>query len=385
MGLLSFFREFFSGEKEEVKLTDIPNQEITVYKYIAIGICVNLIASTLSLAEFQTKDKGSLIKKKEYYRLNVEPNQNTCAAHFWRSVIEKLVENNACLVVKINGEYHVAEAFVREEYALKPNIYKNVVLGKESLYTLTDVFEEKDVFYFKWHNLQVLNLVHEVYRDIAELISASKDNYLLMTRLKVLIKRDSTMAQTKDAQEAYQKLVNHHLKNFLDPGKSNALPLMNGVGYEDVSRKNPGTSNNISRETKGYINDGLEMVAMAFQIPPQLLKGEVQGLDDAFRFFMTTCIKPLSDIISDEINRKLYQEKGYTEGSKVFIDTTKIRYVDIKDIAPSLEALTRIGVNTLDDNLESIGREGIGSNQRYMTKNYDLIENFTNNKKQLTE
>ena len=115
---------------------------------------------------------------------------------------------------------------------------------------------------------------------------------------------------------------------------------------------------------------------MAFQIPPQLLKGEVAGLDDAFRFFMTTCIKPIADIIADEINRKVYGEINYKKGNKVFIDTTKIRYVDIKDIAPALEALTRIGVNTLDDNLESIGREGIGNKQRWMTKNYDMIENF---------
>ena len=376
MGLRSFFREFFTGEKDEVKLTDLPSNINTVYKYLAIGICINLIASTLSLAEFQTKENGEKVKKREYYKLNIEPNKNTAAAQFWRSVIEKLVNENSCLVVKIDDEYHIAESFERQEFALKQNIYRNVVVGRENPYTLKDVFLEKDVFYFRWHNLQVLDLVHHVYNDLLELISASKDNYLLMARLKVLIKRDGMMAQTPEAQQAYQDLINLHLKRFLDPSQSNALPLMNGIGYEDVSRKSTGTSNNISRETKGYINDGLEMVAMAFQIPPQLLKGEVQGLDDAFRFFMTTCIKPLSDIISDEINRKLYKEEGYFKGNKVFIDTTKIRYVDIKDIAPSLEALTRIGVNTIDDNLEYVGREGIGSTQRWMTKNYDMIENF---------
>ena len=65
-----------------------------------------------------------------------------------------------------------------------------------------------------------------------------------------------------------------------------------------------------------FINDGLEFVAMAFQIPPQLLKGEVAGLDDAFRFFMTTCIKPIADIIADEINRKVYGEINYKKGNK---------------------------------------------------------------------
>ena len=381
MKIFDWIKAFFygnDGEKEEVKLSDavISKTSSIIYQYISIQICINLIASTLSLAEFQTKEAGVEVKNREYYKFNIEPNKNTGAASFWRSVIEKLVEQNNCLVVKVGDEYFVTESFEKTEYALKPNQYKNVVIGQENPYQLKDVFLEEDVLYFKWNNLQVLDLVQRAYSDIHELISASKDNYLLLSRLKILIKRDVTLSANEEFQKQYQDLVNSHLKRFLDPSKSNALPLAKGIEYEDVSRKNSGTSNNVSREMHAFINDGLELVAMAFQIPPQLLKGEVAGLDDAFRFFMTTCIKPIADIIADEINRKVYGEINYKKGNKVFIDTTKIRYVDIKDIAPALEALTRIGVNTLDDNLESIGREGIGNKQRWMTKNYDMIENF---------
>ena len=101
-------------------------------------------------------------------------------------MIEKLVEQNNCLVVKVGDEYFVTESFDRTEYALKPNQYKNVVIGQENPYQLKDVFLEEDVLFFKWNNLQVLDLVQRAYSDIHELISASKDNYLLLSRLKIL-------------------------------------------------------------------------------------------------------------------------------------------------------------------------------------------------------
>lgn len=373
-----WIKAFFYSSKEKDEMKDLMNSNHkTIYQYMAIQTCINFIASTISLAEFQTKENGVVVKKKEYYKLNIEPNRNTGAAAFWRSVIEKLVEENECLVVKFNDSYYVAESYERTEYTLKECEYKNITLGKETPYILKEIFTESDVFFFRWHNLEILDLVRQVYHDLHQLIGASKDNYLMLSRLKVLIKRDVTLSSNPAFTEAYNDLVNKNLTRFLDPDRNGALPIAKGVEYEDVSKANPGTSNNISREMRGFINDGFDMVAMALQIPPQLLKGEVAGLGDAYRLFITSCIKPILDVISDEINRKLYGEENYTKGNKLFIDITKASYADITQLAPALEALTRIGVNTLDDSLELLGREAIGDKQRWMTKNYDKIEHFS--------
>ena len=43
-----------------------------------------------------------------------------------------------------------------------------------------------------------------------------------------------------------------------------------------------------------------------FPIPPQLLKGNVADTEKAFNNFLTFCINPIAELLTDEINRKLY-------------------------------------------------------------------------------
>ena len=89
------------------------------------------------------------------------------------------------------------------------------------------------------------------------------------------------------------------------------------------------------------------------------------------------CIKPIVNIISDEINRKLYGRKAYLAGRRLFIDVSTVAYTDLKDVANALEVLTRIGANTMDDNMRILGREPVGGElgeRRLITKNYVGIE-----------
>lgn len=345
------------------------------YKWMAINVCINFIASVVSLCDFETYRRGGLYRGQEHYRLNIEPNHNQSASAFWRSVVEHLTYEGAALVVKINGEYYVAESYTRREYAMRENEYTNVVIGTENPYTLADTFREHEVLYFNWQNPRVMAYIATVFDDMLDLIDAAKDNYLLLSRMKVLIKQDASTPQTPQAVRDIEDLVNNHLKNFLDPGKSAALPVRKGIQYEDVSRSGGATSSNAAAEYANYIGEGIRLTALAFQINPALLTGEVAGLGDAWKMTMTSCIKPLVNIISDEVNRKLYGYTGHQRGDRLFIDYTHIAYSDINNIAASLEALTRIRVNTLDDNLRALGRDPIGGekgNERLVTKNYVL-------------
>lgn len=389
MGLGNWLNDFFFGNEETgQKPVDTHAKELSskfqvaCYQYLAINTCVNFIASVISLANFQTYQKGEIVRSKESYRFNVEPNQNTSSTAFWRRVVEKLVSDNECLIVKINnggnaGEYHVAESYTRREFAMRPNEYTNVTIGRENPYLLNDVFTEHDVFFLQWNNLGLKAYIESVYKDLGELIGAAKDNYLMLSKMKVLIKQPDSKAQTLEFQAAVNDLVNNHLKDFLDPSKSNALPLRRGVEYEDVSRTSSATSTNAATEIKTLIQEGISLTAMAFQISPKLLIGDIAGIDDAWRLTMTQCIKPIINLISDEINRKLYRYEGYTAGRRMFIDISNVSYTDLKDVANALEVLTRIRVNTLDDNLRVLGREPVGGDegkQRLITKNYVLDE-----------
>ena len=93
---------------------------------------------------------------------------------------------------------------------------------------------------------------------------------------------------------------------------------------------------------------------------------------------MTFCINPLAETIEDEVNRKLYGKEGYLERTYLKVDTTNIRKQSIDKIANAIDILTRNGVNTLDDNLELVGREKVGGKEgqtRMYTKNLDNLDN----------
>lgn len=387
MGLGRWLSDFFYGNPDTGQdpaqiATEREALATASYKYLAVNSCINFIASVISLATFKTFQGGKEVLSEESYRFNVEPNQNTSSTAFWRRVIEKLVADNECLIVKIKsganrGEYHVAESYDRIENSMRPNEYRNVKVGRERPYALNDTFYESDVFFLQWNNLGLSTYVDGVYSELAQMIGAAKDNYLRLSATKVLIKQDASMKATAEFQQALKDLVNNNLKDFLEPGKSNALPLGKGVNYEDVSRTSNGTSNNAATEIKTLMQEGISLTAMAFQISPKLLIGDIAGIDDAWRLTMTQCIKPIVNIISDEINRKLYGRKAYLAGRRLFIDVSTVAYTDLKDVANALEVLTRIGANTMDDNMRILGREPVGGElgeRRLITKNYVGIE-----------
>ena len=387
MGLGRWLNDFFYGNPDtgqDPAQIAVEREALATasYKYLAVNSCINFIASVISLATFKTFNNGKEVLSEESYRFNVEPNQNTSSTAFWRRVVEKLVADNECLIVKIKsganrGEYHVAESYDRIENSMRPNEYRNVKVGRERPYALNDTFYESDVFFLQWNNLGLSTYVDGVYSELAQMIGAAKDNYLRLSATKVLIKQDASMKATAEFQQALKDLVNNNLKDFLEPGKSNALPLGKGVNYEDVSRTSNGTSNNAATEIKTLMQEGISLTAMAFQISPKLLIGDIAGIDDAWRLTMTQCIKPIVNIISDEINRKLYGRKQYLAGRRLFIDVSTVAYTDLKDVANALEVLTRIGANTMDDNMRILGREPVGGElgeRRLITKNYVGIE-----------
>jgi HK97 family phage portal protein len=109
-----------------------------------------------------------------------------------------------------------------------------------------------------------------------------------------------------------------------------------------------------------------------------LIKGNVVDTDKAIDGLLTFCVNPIAELLSDEINRKLYKKKAYLSRTYLKIDTTRIRNVNIKDVAGSLDILLRIGSYSIDDCLKILGMEPLEtewSKSRWMTKNYEKIGN----------
>jgi len=343
------------------------------FKELAIQSCVNLISNAISKSEFLTYDKGKEVKDKNYYLLNVEPNQNKSASKFWRDVVHKLVYENESLVIQHNGMFYVAESFTVEKFAFKENIYSAVVVED---YVLKDKFNESEVFHFELHNTAMKTLIDGIYTSYGSLLAYSKETYKRSNAKRGTLDVPTNYPQTEKAQEQLELLLSKRFKKFFEAEGGAVLPLTNGLKYTDLTSTGFKTGSD-SRDIRALVDDVFDYVAIALQIPPQLLKGTVADTDKAMNNLLTFCINPIGELLTDEINRKYFGKKLFLEKTYTKLDTSKIKAVDIKEIAGALDVLFRIGANSINDNLRAMDREIIDedwANERFVTKNYQSVK-----------
>ena len=373
-----FYRVFpiFNPETKKMEFyDDVCKLEVeSYYKLLAIETAINLISNTLALAEFKTFDKGKEKRSDNYYLFNIEPNINQNASRFWRKVIHNLVKKNGALVIMQDDGLFVADEFKREQYAFKENYYSSLKIEN---YNLQRIFNESEVFYFALHSTEMKKLIDGLYRDYGILIEYSKKHYRTSNARRGVLDIPTNYSQTPEAQEQLDELLSNNMKKFFEAEKGAVLPLTGGMKYTDLT--NAGYKNGSdSRDIRSLIDDIFDYVAIAFQIPPQMLKGNLADSDNSWNSYLTHCIKPLAELLEKEINRKYFGKKAFLEKTMLKVDTSLIKAVDIKDLASAIDVLTRNGVNTLDDNLRMLGREEVGGElgqKRFMTLNLEDIEN----------
>lgn len=84
-----------------------------------------------------------------YYKLNVRPNTDESAATFWQKVIRKLIyDNEVLIVVTDTKDLIIADDFVREEYALYDDIFKQIMVDD---FEFERNFKMSEVIYLEYN------------------------------------------------------------------------------------------------------------------------------------------------------------------------------------------------------------------------------------------
>ena len=268
----------------------------------------------------------------------------------------------------------VADSFTKEPFAFKENIYKNLQIEN---YQMRRIFNESEVFYFALHSTEMKKLIDGLYRDYGILIEYSKKHYRTSNARRGVLDIPTNYPQTEEYQNQLKKLLAVNLTTFFETEKASLLTLTGGLQYTDLTNASYKNGSD-SRDIRSLIDDIFDYVAIAFQIPPQMLKGNLADSDNSWNSYLTHCIKPLAELLEKEINRKYFGKKAYLEKTMLKVDTSLIKAIDIKDLAIAIDVFTRNGVNTLDDNLRMLGREEVGGElgqKRFMTLNLEDIEN----------
>lgn len=346
-----------------------------MFKEIAIKSAINLIANTIAKAEFLTFRDGQEIKEENYYRLNVEPNQNKAAPKFWRSVITKLLLDNECLVLLQDGMYYIADDFEVVNSVFKENTYQNIVIDN---YEIRRIYKESEVFHFENQDADIKSVIDNLYSVYGKLIKTSTDNYKKNNARRGTIKVPTSYPQTEKAQQDLEDLLKNKFKRFFEAEGGAVLPLTNKLEYEELISNIGAKSSAVEgRDTRAFIDDVFDFVAIGFGISPNLLKGNTVDTEDAVNNLLTFCISPLAKNIDSEVNRKLYRKDLFLNNTYCKLDTSRIKTVDVKDIANALDVLLRTGSYTINDCLRDLGKEQISEelgDQRFMTKNYAAVE-----------
>lgn len=374
MGLKNFV-DFIMGNKKLGKQTtnlSVRYEELLVETYyikFSIDSCISIIANALASAEFQTYRTHKKVKNDNYYMFNIQPNLNQNAYEFWHELVSNLVYKNEALVIQHGEQLLIAEEFTHEKKALVEDKYTNVVVRD---FTFNKPFNENDVFYFKLNNNNLAEIIETMYQNYGKLIESATKNYKRANGMKGFIEIDTTVAQTENMQENLKKLMEQKFGDWFKADDA-VLPLSKGFKFTDATPQN---SKGDTRDIRALIDDTIDFSCAALHVPSGLVKGDTVGVTEQVDSFLAFCINPLAKLIETETNRKYYKKQGFIKGNFLKVDTLRIKNIDLQKMASAGDLLFRIGVNSINDNLEMLGREKISdawADEHYVTKNYQSV------------
>lgn len=348
----------------------------SIYGALAYKASIDLIAKTISRIEFETYENGVKTIKKNYYMFNIEANKNESATVFWKRVITRLLNDGEAIIYSKNGELLLIDEYEIKNSWKNGNVFLNLKIDNE---LISAQEKSSNIIHLKDTCSNMKKQLTNISTDINKLIKSSMKGYLRSKSRKGKLNIPANLSKTKEIQQSTQDHIDAIMEDFMDPSKDSVLPETNGIEYTEIDEAKGSKSNDSGRETKNFIGDIFDLIAISFGIPPSLLKGDTVDTKDAVNNFLTFCIVPLAELIENELNRKLYEYNNYKNKTYVKLDASKIKVVDLRDIANSIDLLVRNGAFTIDDTLKTLGLHPIGGNiggLRVMTKNNESIENF---------
>lgn len=376
MSIKTWLIDFLGIKKDENGNTvdyiyENPSAQI-YYKELAIQTAITLIANAVAKCEIKTFENNNEVKNEKYYELNIQPNKNENSSQMWHKAIEKMIYDGECIIVNVADELHVADSYSVEEYPIKGNIYKGVSINN---LPLDRVFKYNRVIKLKLNNVHIKKLLDGLSKDYEELLEYAVMKYKESNQSKYVLELDNIKANDAEFQKAYREYIHKQLKDFMENDKA-VYPQFKGYNLKEL----PSSKSVNSSDFKDIRRDMFEVVAQAFQIPLDLMFGNVNNLDEVVTTFLTFCIDPIADMLSEELTRKIYQGyDNWRNGNFVRVDTSSIQHIDVLDIAEKADKLISSGTCCIDEVRNIIGMNPLNKDfslTHFITKNYSTAENM---------
>lgn len=338
-------------------------------KKLAIQICINKIASTISQSKFDVVTEKIMVKNNLVYLLNHRANKNLNASRFWQTVIYKLIYDNEVLIIKTDDdELIIADDFEHVEYAVFEDAFKNVVVKS---YEFQRNFKMSDVIYLEYSNEEMSGIIDGLFRDYGDVFGRLISYQLHANQVRATMPIEMVTNKGDEAKNKVQSYLDKLTTSF----RTNAFavaPLQKGMDYKEHSSGGASSSvEEINKITDGFV----DKVASALGIPKSLIYGEMADTKEATKNYMRFCVHPLIKQITDEFNSKFFTKKEIIDGDGLVIRTLSIE--SIFDRAEAIDKLVSSGSFTRNEVRVEAGKDKVDDPEMdkfLITKNYERVD-----------
>ncbi|MEK4148925.1 phage portal protein [Robertmurraya sp. FSL W8-0741] len=337
-------------------------------KKMALETCINFIGRTISQSDFRIVENGKRQLNDWHYLLNVRPNTDQSASDFWQRFIYELIHENEVLVILTdNNDLLIADSFSRIEYAVYPDIFKDVTVKD---YTFRRTFNMDEVIYLTYNNEKLSKFMEGMFEDFADLFTRMIETSKHSNQIRATVNVDSTQSLDEKNRNKLQNFIDKLFNAF----RKNAIaivPKLKGFEYDEVANgsANGKSIDEIIKLKKSLIAD----VADILGIPNALIHGELSDYETSIKAYLKFCINPLNKKISDELNAKLIEKDAYLKGDKIQI--RGIAELNPLEVANAVDKLRASGVYNGNEIREKLGDERVDNpslDEYVITKNYQF-------------
>lgn len=365
--MINKIKSLYTGVPYDTSVETIPISEWndimggysdTHLRQSALDTVIGKIKNTSNLIKFDTKDD------KLNHKLNVKPNDNENKSDFRNKVIDRMLLEGECLVIRVNNNFYVADSFSVEGPEFGQKTYKNIVIGNLSM---SKYFKSSEVFHFRHTNDKLKRFLSDLDDSYAKLFKRLIEVHMRNNQIRIY----AEFAQSKKDSESQRKFVKF-LKGAEDKIRNDSVAMIptqddwklseNAQHYESRSIKEVGDLENM------YVRQ----VANILQVPPLLFSGDLADVSQHKDSYIKDCIRPLMEIIATEINAKYFSAEEYAKGETLKVNAVHALYNTEFEMGSDTEKMVGSGVWTIDMVLEAMGKEPVNSTvttQRYLTKN----------------
>lgn len=340
----------------------------------ALEVATDYIAACVAKCEIQTYCNNNYEKGSDWYRWNVRPNLNQSSTEFWTEIVKKLIKSGEVLVLPINEQLVIADAFSKTEKALVPTTFSGITRGS---YSIQGLYNTTNAIYINRENSTNLNrLISGLGSVLDDILKIACERYYKEDGEHGVVRYNTPQSLNDDEKEVVLQDLNDYFEDFYSH-KNGVAVLFDDMSYTPLST---GTSQKTSiiSDIQNITKEAYSKVAQALKVPPALLLGDTANvnsnvIDNLIQFG----VMPILDDIIEKANAVMYTQEEYLGGNYLKVDYAGIKYLDMVDCAASLDKLRADGLYNVNELRVKFGETPVQQDfaEKYIvTKNYAGVE-----------